>query len=89
MKEHIKDWTDIDWAAYRLAISLGLMTEDTKFQTDAKSVFWTNNSIGNALYDTLFLLVDLDVIEINKKRDKVRWNNSFVGYWEKGDEITK
>ena len=82
MKEYIKDWTDIDWAAYRLAISLGLITEDTKFQTDAKHIFWTNNPVGNALYDTLYMFIDIGVIEINEDRDKVRWNKDFVGSWE-------
>lgn len=87
LKEKLKDWTDLDVAAYHLAINLGIMSPDVEFATDAKHVFWTKHIIGDKLYDFLFKLIDLHILEFrtNDKRidnEKVRWNAEFKGSWE-------
>ena len=67
-----------------IAIALGLMTEETNFQTDAKYVFWSNSPIGNMLNDFLVRLGDLGIVEHQETAadDEYRWNPSFIGSWE-------
>lgn len=81
LKQKLKDWTDLDIAAYTLALNIGLMNYDTKFETDAKHVFWSQNLIGDVLYNFLFKLVDLKILELQDD-EKVRWNVNFKGSWE-------
>lgn len=69
-----------------LAIALGLMTEETNYQVDAKYVFWSHNPIGNMLHDTLESLVRLGILETKEINDEncYRWNPLFKGKWERG-----
>lgn len=82
-KEEITEWTDSDIAAYKLAVSLGLMNPDVDSYTTAKHVFWSKNEIGTVLYNILGALADKGVLEVDTENEKVRWNQSFRGSWEK------
>ena len=60
LKTALREWTDVDVAQYALAGVLGLIVPDkSPFATKAKHVFWTDNPVGNALYEWLQLLVEL------------------------------
>jgi hypothetical protein len=84
LREELKDWTDIDWACFRLAVCLGLMQDDPAvFRGKGKHVFWSNNELGNSLYDLVFKLIDLGVIMRDMDGDdRVRWNPDYKGSWE-------
>lgn len=85
LKEELKDWTDIDWACFRLAVVLGLMPDEQGlFATKAKHVFWSDNELGNELYAFLFKLIDTGVLirEDEGADDKVKWNPDYKGTWE-------
>ena len=85
LKEKLQDWTDIDVAGFELAQCLGLMGPETKFATDAKHIFWSNNLVGDKLYDFLLKdLVQIGVLKYDDHKGKVRWNNDFKGSWEEG-----
>ena len=82
LKQKLKDWTDLDVAAYELAINLGIISPDVKFATDAKHVFWSKHIIGDRLYEFLFKLIDIKILEVAIDNEKVRWNAKFQGSWE-------
>ena len=64
--------------------SLGLMNPEVRFAVEAKHVYWSNNPIGNALYDILMKLVEIGVLEHrDEPTDQVRWNSRFRGTWER------
>ncbi len=82
-KQRLSVWTDIDWAAYELAASLGLMEESSAFDfRNAKHVFWTRNPIGDLLFRMLDDLVEVGVLEKSEDGDQYRWNSAFKGTWE-------
>ncbi len=84
LKEALGNWTDLDIAAYQLALCLGLMTPDVEFATRAKHVFWTDNGIGNLLYKMLDELTQQGVLEKQVEPDyQYRWNADFKGSWER------
>jgi hypothetical protein len=84
LKNCLQDWTDIDGAQHQLAQSLGLMISEVRFAVEAKHVYWSNNPVGNALYDILIKLVEIKVLEYrDEPSDQVRWNRSFRGTWER------
>jgi hypothetical protein len=85
LKEALSDWRDFDSAESALAISLGLMTPETNFQTDAKHVFWSDNPTGNMLSEFLTRLVQIGVLEYRETENdnEYRWNPAFKGSWEK------
>ena len=83
LKTRLKEWTDWDGARMDLAICLGLMTHETNYQTDAKHVFWSNNPVGNMLYNTLQELVKIGVLEFRDEPDQqFCWNPGYKGTWE-------
>ncbi len=83
LKQALKDWTDIDVAQFYLAVSLGIMGYDVSFPSEAKSVFWTNNPVGNATYAILEALTTANVLQKRDEPDfQYRWNPDFKGYWE-------
>ena len=84
LRETLTDWTDWDWAAFYLAVALGLMPNDSATYFIAKGVFWSNNPLGNLLYKTLEGLVEQGILETREEPDnQFRWNPSYHGYWEK------
>lgn len=47
-----RDWVDADVAEHALGVALGLFPESTTMP-DYKWMFWTNNSVGNWLFQSL------------------------------------
>jgi hypothetical protein len=83
LKEALSDWTDFDFAAYDLALCLGLMSADIEFATRAKHVFWAANPIGTMLYQMLHELAKQSILEERDEPDhQFRWNTNFKGSWE-------
>lgn len=83
LKEALSDWTDVDGAAYELALCLGLMTPNVEFATRAKHVFWAANPIGHMLYQMLRELEQQSILEYRDEPDyQFRWNANFKGSWE-------
>lgn len=73
--EELKDWTDIDWAAYKIGQSIGLFpdpAEPLDFQVKYKHVFWSRNRLGDALYAFINELVLLGIMDRNED-NQVRW----------------
>ena len=78
----LKDWTDWDFAAYRIAICLSLMPEGI-MPGRGKHVFWSANPMGDALHDFLLQLAKAGVLERREDPDEqFRWNPQFRGSWE-------
>jgi hypothetical protein len=65
LKHYLKDWRDIDNLQYEIALRLGVISIDQSFQTDVKWVFWTDNPLGNMLYDIISSLEESGFIEQN------------------------
>lgn len=85
IKERLQDWADWDLAEHELGLALGLFTEDQKFATDLKHVFWSANPVGDMLCETLRILTSVGILEHRDEPDhQYRWNPDFVGSWEEG-----
>ncbi|HZF54818.1 MAG TPA: hypothetical protein VE093_39485 [Polyangiaceae bacterium] len=84
LKETLREWTDVDVAQYSVAAVLGLIDPAiSPFATRAKHVFWTDNPVGNVLYELLQTLVSLGVLERREDPDiQYRWNAAYRGTWE-------
>ena len=81
LRHALSEWTDWDGAAYRLAVSLGLVQDEPGvFQVKAKHIFWSSNLVGNTLYAILEQLVAAQILELREEPDKqFRWNSKFDG----------
>jgi hypothetical protein len=66
LRENLKEWIDIDLAAFELANSLGVIEQQSFLE--AKWVLWSDNNIGKALFEILGKLVEAGVWE---KRDEL------------------
>lgn len=74
MQEHFKDWVDFDQAAFRIAVTLGLVDEKINpCAPGQKWIFWSNNPFGNALMGIITSLVEMQVLEENEE-GQYRWN---------------
>lgn len=83
LKASLAEWQDCDGVAYDLALCLGLMSLEIPFWGEAKHIFWTDNPIGNFLYNTLDQMVELGILEKRDEPDlQYQWNQSFKGSWE-------
>jgi hypothetical protein len=58
------------------------MGPEVNFALEAKHVFWSNNEVGNALYQMLDHLVKIGALEYDEEQQLYRWNPSFRGSWE-------
>ena len=68
----LAEWTDWDYAAYRLGLCLGVLNGD--FATDKKGVLWSDNCLGNGLHDVLLKLAEAGVLERREEPDEqFRW----------------
>jgi hypothetical protein len=84
LKERMTGWTDLEEAAFLLARSLGVMGPEVARMGDAKSVFWSKNKVGDALYRVLKELVDIGALVENENDSSlVKWSPAFRGSWEK------
>ncbi|MFJ2931354.1 hypothetical protein ACIO8G_01140 [Streptomyces sp. NPDC087219] len=74
LSEGLTDWTDWDGAAFVAGRSLGIFGESVTF-TQVKSVFWTDNPLGDALHEVLVQLVAAGVLERREEPDEqFRWS---------------
>lgn len=76
LKDRLTDWTDFDFAAWHLGLSLGVFTDDSKLWSGRKDIFWTNNLLGDVLMDVLHKLVHIGVLELDDE-GRFRWNPTF------------
>ena len=80
LKVSLADWTDIDIAEHAITVSLGIVPANIF----PKATYWSNNPVGNALYEVLELLTKAEIIQRREEPDiQFRWNPSFQGDWEK------
>lgn len=77
LSTRLTDWTDFDTAALILGKCLGLFPSDTVLY-QVKGVFWTNNTLGNVLYNMLQELVTIGALEYDGDEQRFRWNPNFV-----------
>lgn len=74
LSEGLADWTDWDLAGYILGRHLGVLSGS--FATDNKSVFWTDNPLGNGLHDALLALTRAGVLDRREEPDEqFRWRH--------------
>ncbi|MER5888072.1 hypothetical protein ABT160_29995 [Streptomyces sp. NPDC001941] len=69
LSEGLAEWTDWDAAAFAVGLSLGIFEESVTI-TQVKSVFWTDNPLGNALHEVLLQLVQAGVLERREEPDE-------------------
>ena len=69
--ESIKDWTEVDGVEHELGKCFGLWDKED-FCTTLKHVFWTDNSVGNCLYEILIQFEKLGLIEYDRENLKMR-----------------
>ncbi|WP_262282227.1 hypothetical protein [Micromonospora sp. MA102] len=73
--DDLAEWTDVDCAQYELGRSLGLFSGRSFMQV--KWVFWSNNPLGQALWDMLQALVKAGVLEYRDEPDhQFRWRTA-------------
>ena len=73
LKNVLKDWHDIDGAQYELARLLGVIDQEKSFQ-ETKHIWWTNDVIGNMMFNLLEALVGAGVLESRTEPDhQYRW----------------
>lgn len=83
LKDELGVWTDVDRAGFSLARCLGLMGPGSRFEREAKYVFWSDNPVGNLLYEMLESLVEAGVLKRRNEPDlQYRWNAAFQGNWQ-------
>ncbi len=59
---------------YQLGRALGVFAPSQSFGS-VKGVFWGDNPLGRALYDTIRALVSGGIIEVNPEDEELyRWN---------------
>lgn len=61
--EAMADWTDVDFAEFELGAALGLFERTQDSFVKNKHIFWTDNDLGNALYDMLCSLICCGMLE--------------------------
>lgn len=77
LREALESWQDVDYAAYELAVVLGILDPETPFATDAKHVFWSRNELGDTLYGMLTALAKIGALEYNEAKMQSRWKLDF------------
>ena len=71
LSEYLVNWSDFDVAEFYLGVVLGLW-EDTQeaFQSN-KWIFWSNNLLGNSLFQLLEDMVRNNILMKNNSRFKI------------------
>lgn len=79
LRELLQDWTDMDYAAHKLAIHLGVIpvTGLTEFATKYKWLYWTNNPVSKSLYDSLSAMAAANILVFDEDLMKYKWNEDF------------
>ena len=85
LRHTLKEWEDLDIAAYKLGCAVGIFPpEDGSyfgFQS-LKGLYWGANRFGESISGILDVLVKCDVLQYDEERMKIRWNPNFKGDWE-------
>ncbi|PQO26251.1 hypothetical protein [Blastopirellula marina] len=76
LKESLAEWTDTDCAMYYLTLALGLVESPTPWD-GKKWLFWSNNPVGNLLYEQLRQLAEIGVLQYDDEEERFRWNPEF------------
>ena len=80
LKLSLAEWTDVDVAAYYVAVALGVAPDPGR-EWDSwggrKGLFWSANPLGDGLYRVLETLVETGVLEKDEEELKYRWNKKF------------
>ena len=76
LKEFLKDWTDMDLAAYHLGSIIGITGGEDFIKY--KWLYWTNNSIATAVYDMLQSLTTIGFLVFDDEAQKYKWNKDFA-----------
>ncbi|MGW5582066.1 hypothetical protein [Micromonospora chokoriensis] len=75
LADALNEWTDADGAQYELGSAMGLFADRTFLQV--KWVFWSNDPLGQALWDMLHALVRAGVLEHRDEPDhQFRWKTA-------------
>ncbi|MCG5441134.1 hypothetical protein NIE79_000068 [Micromonospora sp. NIE79] len=75
LADELAEWTDVDGAQYELGRAVGLFTDQMFLQV--KWVFWSDNPLGQALWDMLHELVKAGVLEYRDEPDhQFRWKTA-------------
>ena len=75
LKYYLQDWTDVDIAEWWLGVTLGLWQNTPQsFATEHKATFWTNNLLGDYLYEQLKAMAAIGLLEHDEEEWKFRWN---------------
>ena len=77
LRDALTEWHDADEAMYDLAVLLGLLP-DLPPWGGRKNLFWTNNPVGNLLFQQLSQLAVIGVLEFDEVETRFRWNPAFV-----------
>lgn len=79
LKELLKDWTDMDYAAHILALQLGIIpiAGAGQFATKYKGLYWTNNPVSKSLYDSLNAMAVAGILIFDDDMMKYKWNVDF------------
>ena len=76
-KDDLRNWTDFDGAGFCLGVYLGFFKRD-EFQK-VKGLLWTQNSVSDALYDSLDLMVKCGILLKNDDEDQFKWGKNEQG----------
>jgi len=69
LRERLADWADVDIAQHHLGLLLGVLPpmEEGESEGDhfrrCKSIFWSANGLGDALYEALDALAEAGLLE--------------------------
>lgn len=83
LADTLSDWTDIDVAAYQIAIALNLIPPPSPGDGPygfggRKHVFWTMNPLGNTLFQLIDQMVALGALEQHENDEQiVRWHPNY------------
>lgn len=77
MRELFREWIDFDVAMYNLGVCLGMFEGSQEEWFELKGLFWTNNSINNALHMALFELVNCGYLLCDDEEQRFKINEEF------------
>jgi hypothetical protein len=73
----LNEWRDFDGTLLVLGKSIGIFGDKVDSIMDVKPILWSNNPVGNCLYDILNKLIILGYILHDKEEDKFKINSEF------------
>lgn len=73
LQEVLANWTDPDETAFLLGQVLGIFPPEGNLHEGFKWIFWTDNPLGNAIYEFAHNLVRVGALDRNED-EQFRWN---------------